>query len=157
MTLELDRTPVPSVRLSTPIIRKTSCDELEMFTIPQLLELNRQLRDDLTTGWQKWVSGPEDGKYWPVGYFAGKALTTHEAILVLAERGLGQDAGILTRSLYELSVNTHLFKLHLASLHGQSSAGKEPIIDLREASSSPREISVAGKRILSNRINARSK
>ena len=40
-----------------------------------------------------------------VGFLAGKACKTHEAVVNLAAAGYGQDAGILLRSLLNLVVN----------------------------------------------------
>lgn len=42
-----------------------------------------------------------------VSFFAGKACKNHEAIVILAERGYGQDAGILLRSLVNLVINAY--------------------------------------------------
>lgn len=42
-----------------------------------------------------------------VSFFAGKACKTHEAIVILAERGYGQDAGILLRGLVNLVINAY--------------------------------------------------
>lgn len=63
------------------------------------------MRSDVVAGWKSHKSGPEDGKFWPVVYIVIKALKTHESILALAERGLGQDAAILSRSIYETAIN----------------------------------------------------
>ncbi len=41
----------------------------------------------------------------PLLFFAVKALKTHEALLLLAQRGYGPDAGVLARSLLELAIN----------------------------------------------------
>jgi hypothetical protein len=42
-----------------------------------------------------------------VSFFAGKTCKTHEAIVILTERGYGQDAGILLRSLVNLVINAY--------------------------------------------------
>lgn len=74
-------------------------------SIQHLLEINRELHAGIVAGWKSYRSGPTDGNFWPVVYFAIKALKTHESILLLAQRGLGQDAAILARSIYEAAIN----------------------------------------------------
>ena len=74
-------------------------------SIQDLLKLNRDLHTEVVAGWNSYRSGPHDGNFWPVLYFAVKALKTHESIMALAERGLGQDAAILGRAIYETAIN----------------------------------------------------
>lgn len=74
-------------------------------SIQDLLKLNRDMHSKVVAGWKGYRSGPDDGKFWPIVYFAIKALKTHESILALAERGLGHDAAILGRAIYETAIN----------------------------------------------------
>ena len=76
-----------------------------MLTIKQLLQLNRELRKSLMSGWSTHISGPNEGKYWPLIHYTIQVMRKHEALELLAERGLGQEAGIILRSMFEATVN----------------------------------------------------
>ena len=76
-----------------------------MLTIQQLIQLNRELRNSLVSGLRAHTSGPNDGKYWPLLHLAVQVMRKHEALELLAERGFGQEAGMMLRSMFEATVN----------------------------------------------------
>ena len=76
-----------------------------MLSIQQLILLNRELRKSLQLGWTAHVSGPNEGKFWPLLHFAVQVIRKHEALEILAERGFGQEAGMMLRSMFEATVN----------------------------------------------------
>jgi len=76
-----------------------------------LFSLNSELKnlgDSLFVGapWLKLGESRENRKILFLIYAMAKASKTQLSILTLAERGLGQDAGVLTRVLFELSITT---------------------------------------------------
>ena len=76
-----------------------------MLSLPQLIKLNHDLRESLTSGWMAHKSGPNDGRFWPLMHLAVQVLRKHEALVLLAERGFGQEAGMMLRSMFESTVN----------------------------------------------------
>lgn len=76
-----------------------------MLTLQQLVQLNRELRHSLAVGWANHIGGPNDGKFWPLLHLAVQVMRKHEALELLAERGLGQEAGMMLRSMFEATVN----------------------------------------------------
>lgn len=71
----------------------------------QLIQLNHELRESLASGWMAHKSGPSDGRFWPLMHLAIQVLRKHEALVLLAERGFGQEAGMMLRSMFEATVN----------------------------------------------------
>lgn len=76
-----------------------------MLTVKQLIELNHQMRSELLLAWQFHKSGPDDGKYMPLLHFALQATKKHEAMEFLIQHNLGQEAGMMLRSMFEAMVN----------------------------------------------------
>ena len=76
-----------------------------MLTVQQLVKLNCELRNSLQLGWEAHISGPNDGKFWPFLHLAVQVMRKHEALELLAERGFGQEAGMMLRSMFEATVN----------------------------------------------------
>ena len=76
-----------------------------MSRIADLVALNRELSEPVFTAMRLW-SGIEPNKLrLPFVYLGNRALKTHEGIVILAERGLGLEAGMLLRSLIEIAIN----------------------------------------------------
>lgn len=76
-----------------------------MLSMQQLIQLNRELRKSLVSGWMSHKGGPNDGRFWPILHLAVQVLRKHEALELLAERGFGQEAGMILRSMFEATVN----------------------------------------------------
>ena len=76
-----------------------------MLTVKQLIELNHQMRSELLLAWQFHKSGPDDGKFLPLLHFALQAMKKHEAMELLIQHNLGQEAGMMLRSIFEAMVN----------------------------------------------------
>ncbi len=76
----------------------------ELFTLnKKLLALADSITNDLT-----WINKPK-GHYVAMSF--GKGYKTYSAIILLCENGYGQDALVLARTLFELTVNTYyIFK-----------------------------------------------
>lgn len=68
-----------------------------------VFKYNQELRTLVETHWDKagGISTPTQGI---VAFALGKSHKTHEAVLLLCDRGFGQDAAILVRSMFELAV-----------------------------------------------------
>ncbi len=73
-------------------------------TLDELIKLNRNLRVTLLSKWQR-APRPKSGKSWPLLYLAVQVANLHEAIEILASKGLGREAGILLRSMFEATIN----------------------------------------------------
>lgn len=76
-----------------------------MLSVQQLILLNRELRESLVSGLAAHISGLNEGKFLPLIHLAVQVLRRHEALELLAERGLGQEAGMMLRSMFEATVN----------------------------------------------------
>lgn len=76
-----------------------------MLTLQQLVQLNRELRNSLISGLETHRSGPDEGKYWPLLHLAVQVIRKHEGLELLSEHGLGQEAGMMLRSMFEATVN----------------------------------------------------
>jgi hypothetical protein len=78
--------------------------------IQQLFALNQKLLDlaDSITNDLTWINKPK-GHYIAMSF--GKGYKTFSAIILLCQNGYGQDALVLARTLFELTVNTYyIFK-----------------------------------------------
>ena len=71
----------------------------------ELARLNCELNDPARTALQSLTVCNEVSYPGYLLNITGKALKTHEAIVILAERGFGQDAGLLVRSLLNLLID----------------------------------------------------
>lgn len=76
-----------------------------MLSIQQLIKLNREFRQSIISGLKSHKSGPNEGKFWPLFHLAIQTLRKHEALEILSERGFGQEAGVMLRSMFEAMVN----------------------------------------------------
>lgn len=74
---------------------------------PLLVRLNYELLRELKGALLQARIDQDNAYAQLVSFFAGKACKTHEAVVILAERGYGQDAGILLRSLVNLVINAY--------------------------------------------------
>ena len=73
--------------------------------LPTLVELNLDLRKSLVPALLEVTITPDDKHHGAMSFLAGKACKTHEAIIILAKQGYGQDAGVLVRSMVNLVIN----------------------------------------------------
>ncbi|OGH47879.1 MAG: hypothetical protein A3A51_00040 [Candidatus Levybacteria bacterium RIFCSPLOWO2_01_FULL_39_10] len=74
-----------------------------------LFHFNEELRKLVESKWQKMNLGMSAVKG-VVSFALGKGHKTHEAVLILCERGFGQDAAMLVRTLFELAVTVAYIK-----------------------------------------------
>lgn len=74
---------------------------------PLLVRLNYELLGELKGALLQARIDQDNAYAQLVSFFAGKACKTHKAIVILAERGYGQDAGILLRSLVDLVISAY--------------------------------------------------
>jgi len=72
---------------------------------PKLVEVSHELLRGVKLPLLQVEIGPTEQDKGVILFLAGKACKTYEAIVLLDERGFGQDAGVLTRSLLELAIN----------------------------------------------------
>lgn len=75
-----------------------------MPSLESLAQDNRILRNRLKAGIDN-RKKPVDIPLWPLLYLGVKLLRHDEALEILAERGFGFEAGMLTRSMFEAAVN----------------------------------------------------
>jgi len=73
--------------------------------IKTLLSLNEELRNLVDTKLQLDISGGSNKTFF-VAFVLGKAYKTHEVTVLLCKNGYGEDAFMLTRTLFELMVTT---------------------------------------------------
>ncbi|MFC2058732.1 hypothetical protein ACFLTS_03695 [Chloroflexota bacterium] len=73
-----------------------------MSTVRALVHLNRDLRKQIQAGLDR-NPQPFDGRLIPLLFLSMKLMRHHEALEVLALRDFGSEAGILTRTMFELT------------------------------------------------------
>ena len=71
-----------------------------------LLKLNYELQELISLIVDKPVTAKDDKSRF-ITFALGKGFKTHSAVLSLAKVGYGQDAAILVRSLFELTIITY--------------------------------------------------
>ena len=75
------------------------------YTVKQLIRLNRDLRVTLTKKMRLHTLDIREEKAWPLLYLIIQAINLHEAIGLLISKGFGPEAGILLRSMLEVTIN----------------------------------------------------
>ena len=74
-----------------------------------LFHFNEELRKLVESKWQR-MNLESSAVKGVVSFALGKGHKTHEAVLLLCERGFGQDAAMLVRTLFELAVTVAYIK-----------------------------------------------
>ena len=76
-----------------------------MSRLDDLVAFSRELSAPIWTAMASWSAIDQNSLKLPFVYLSHRALNIHEGIVVLAERGLGLEAGMLLRSLIEIGIN----------------------------------------------------
>ncbi len=70
----------------------------------ELVDLNRQLQSKIRNHLRGWSSSVDSGVMWPLSYLGSHVLDNHFGLVLLAEQGMGLQAGTLLRSMFEATV-----------------------------------------------------